>query len=109
MKSNINISDVADVKITEMISESYRWINQITEDLPMGEMVPIIYAKIMGVVEIAIDKFGIIGISLASKSVSFVIDAVKDGIKTVKMKKELEELENKFHETYEFESNYRRK
>ena len=107
MRSDINISEIADDKITEIINESYQWINQIADNLPMGDMVSSIYAKLMGIMEMAIDKVGVIGITLASKSVSFVMDTITDGTKTVKMKKEIEEIRTKIHETYEFEPNNR--
>ena len=98
MKSNINISEFGNDTITELINQSYEWINQLTDNIPMGDMVSTIYAKIMGILETAVDKVGIIGIVLANRAVSFVTDTVKDGVKTIKTKKEINMLKDKLHE-----------
>lgn len=109
MRNDMNISEIANDKIIQMINESYERINQITDNIPMGEITSVVYAKVMGIAEVAIEKIGIVGIILASKAVSFVTDTVSDGIKTVKMKKEMNSIRDKIEETYEFEPNNRSK
>ena len=102
MKSDINISEVGNDRVMQLINESYEWVNQITDNIPMGDMASTIYAKLMGVLEIVIDKIGVIGIILANRAISFVTSTIKDGVKTVKMKKQINELERKL-ETYKEE------
>ena len=99
MKSDINISEFGNDRVMELINESYEWVNQITDNIPMGDMASTIYTKLMGVLEIVIDKIGIVGIALANRALSFITSTVKDGVKTVKMKKQINELERKL-ETY---------
>ena len=102
MKSDINISEFGNDRVIQLINESYEWVNQITDNIPMGDMASTIYAKLMGVLEIVIVKIGVIGIILANRAISFVTSTVKDGVKTVKMKKQINELERKL-ETYKEE------
>lgn len=109
MKSNINISEFGNDTVTELINQSYEWINQLTNNIPMGDMASTIYAKMMGILEIAIDKFGIFGIALANRAVSFVTDSIKDGIKTIKTKKEINMLKDRLHELDEFKREERSK
>ena len=109
MKSDINISEFGNDRVMQLINESYEWVNQIADNIPMGDMVSTIYAKLMGVLEIVIDKIGVIGIILANRAISLATNTVKNGIKTVKMKKEMEEIREKLRESYHFEQDNKSK
>ena len=53
------------------------------------------YMQLIGVLEKIINKFGIVGVGLASKAFTFITGTIKKGIKSKQLKVEKEVLEQK--------------
>ena len=57
-----------------------------------------VYAKMFDMMNNIIDKIGIFGMILSTKSIKFVVNTLGDTKKSIKMKKEIEELQKKIDE-----------
>ena len=79
---------------TEDISDLINSITSNLEFLPFSEIINGVYAKMFEILNSIIDKIGIMGIVLASKSIKFVLSSFKDTKKSIDMKKEMEVLKN---------------
>ena len=80
-------------------------ITQSMSFLPGSVILIAVYTKMFDGISSIIDKMGLMGIILASKSVKFVLSTIKDTKKTIKIKKELSELKKTIEEK-QLDNNY---
>lgn len=97
MKSETNIADMGNTQILRMMDEVQTFGEDILSLISIGDFPVVLYTKLMGVLDYAIEQVGIVGIALASKSISFVMNSIGDSIKSRKMKKELNDLKELLH------------
>lgn len=88
LSSNSNLSKFG----TEDLINFFDNITQIFSALPKSDILVAVYAKMFDGINFIVDKIGIMGIILATKSIKFVLSTVKDTKKTLEMKKELFDL-----------------
>ena len=104
MKSDVNISDFWSQELYNMLSGFNSEFVELMKKFPFGDLGASIYTKIMTGLETFIDDYGIMGAILASRSVSFITSTISNASKSIKMKRELNELQNKLEESYSFEN-----
>ena len=88
LSSDSNISRFG----TEDITAIFDRVIQFASELPESEMLVATYTQVFDTFIKVVDKIGLMGIILASKSINFVSSTLKDTTKSVKIKKELLEL-----------------
>ncbi len=67
----------------------------MASNLPKSDALIAVYTKMFDGINYIIDKIGLMGIILASKSIKFILTSVKDVRKSLLIKNELNELKNK--------------
>lgn len=90
---------------TDDLMNVFNKITQSISFLPGSDIISAVYTKMFDDISSIMDKMGLMGIILASKSVKFVLSTVKDTKKTVKIKKELSDLKKTIEEK-QLNSNY---
>lgn len=103
LNSDSNISNFG----TEDLTNIFDNIVQTVSTLPKSDVLVAVYTKMFDGINFIIDKIGLMGIILATKSIKFVLSTVKDTKKTLKMKKELLDLKQSIEEK-NITSNYTR-
>lgn len=103
LNSDSNISNFG----TEDLTNIFDNIVQTVSTLPKSDVLVAVYIKMFDGINFIIDKIGLMGIILATKSIKFVLSTVKDTKKTLKMKKELLDLKQSIEEK-NITSNYTR-
>lgn len=93
MNTNSSISEFG----TEDLNEIFEQLTNAVSFLPQSDLLISIYARMFEGLNIIIDKIGIVGLILATKSVKLVLSIAKDTKKGLCMKKELLELEAKLN------------
>ena len=90
LSSNSNISSFG----TEELKNIFDSFTQSVSNLPLpkSDLLVAIYTKMFDGINYIIEKIGLMGIVLATKSIKFVLSSVKDTRQTLKMKKELLDL-----------------
>ena len=89
--SDSNLSDFG----TEDLTNIFNNITEMATNLPKSDILVATYAKMFDGINYIIDKIGLIGIILASKSIKFILTSVRDVKKSIAIKNELDELQNK--------------
>ncbi len=90
---------------TDDLMNVFDKITQSMSFLPGSDTFIAVYTKMFDGISSIIDKMGLMGIILASKSVKFVLLTIKDTKKTIKIKKELSELKKTIEEK-QLDNNY---
>lgn len=103
LSSDSNISNFG----TEDLTHIFDNITQSVANLPKSDVLVAVYTKMFDGINYIIDKIGLMGLVLATKSIRFVLSTVKDTKQTLKMKKELSALKQSIEEK-EITSNYTR-
>lgn len=103
LSSDSNLSSFG----TEDLTKVFDNITKSASSLPKSDVLVAVYTKMFEGINYIIDKIGLIGIVLATKSIKFVLSTVKDTRKTLKMKKELLNLKKSIEEK-EITSNHTR-
>ena len=101
LNSDSNISNFG----TQDLSNLFNSIIEFAEYLPKSELLVAFYTKTFDGINQIIDNIGLMGLILATKSVNFILSTIKDVNKTLKIKKELLQLEKKLNENQEI-NNY---
>lgn len=91
LSSDSNLSNFG----TEDLSNIFNNITEMASNLPKSDILVAVYAKMFDRINYIIDKIGLMGIILASKSIKFILTSVKDVRKSTLIKNELNELKNK--------------
>lgn len=95
LNSNADISSFATEDLSILFNNISVSIIDFASYLPASDLLVIIYAKMFEGVDFVINKLGIVGLLIASKSVKFVIHSFKDTKKGAQIKAELAELKEK--------------
>lgn len=80
---------------TEDLSNIFNNMTEIASTLSKSDILVAVYTKMFDGINYIIDKIGLMGVILASKSIKFVLSSVRDVKKSLVIKKELNELKNK--------------
>lgn len=90
LNSNSNISSFG----TEDLKNIFDSFTQLVSNLPLpkSDLLAAFYAKMFDGINYIIEKIGLMGIVLATKSIKFILSSVKDTRQTLKMKQELLDL-----------------
>lgn len=76
----------------EEINVLFEKLVELVSYLPKSELLVEMYTMTFDKLTMLIEKLGIVGMLLFSKSISFILTTLKDSKKSIKMKKELSEL-----------------
>jgi len=91
LNSETNISNIG----TDELSNVFDNVIKFAEKLPKSDILVTVYTGLFEGLNQIIEKIGLMGMILATKSVKFITTTLKDSRKSIKIKKELEELEEK--------------
>lgn len=94
LSSDSNISSFG----TEDLQNIFDSMTQLVSYLPKSDLLIAIYTKMFDGLNYIIDKMGLVGIILATKSIKFLLSTVKDAKQTLRMRRELLELKKVFEE-----------
>ncbi|MCI8347736.1 MAG: hypothetical protein HFJ12_07345 [Bacilli bacterium] len=94
LNSDSNISNFG----TEDLTNIFDNISKSISYLPKSDVLVAVYSKLFEGINYIIDKIGLMGIVLATKSIKFVLSTVKDTRQTLKMKRELLDLKQSIEE-----------
>ena len=94
MRSETNIADMGNTQILGMMDQVQNFGEEILSFISISDFSVVLYTKLMGALDYAVEQVGIVGIALASKSVSFVLKSIGNTAKSLKIKKELNELKD---------------
>lgn len=76
----------------EEINVLFEKLIELVSYLPKSELLVETYTMTFDKLSMLIEKLGIVGMLLFSKSISFILTTIKDSKKSIKIKKELSEL-----------------
>lgn len=82
---------------TEDLTNIFNRLTEVVSYLPKSDILISLYAKMFDGINFMIDKMGLMGLVLATKSIKFVLSTIKDTKKSLEMRRELLELEAKLN------------
>ncbi len=88
LNSNPNISNFGTEAMKDMLTDISQFTNFFPKTMPF-DILAACYVKAFEGLNYIIDKFGMMGVFLASQSIRFILSTVSDTIKTLRIKKEL--------------------
>lgn len=98
LNSNGSIMNLGTDQVSALIEEINNFLVPLMDKIDPLDLMSSTYMQLIGALEQIIDKFGIIGIGLASKAFTFITGTIKKGIKSKQLKDEKEVLEQKIKE-----------
>lgn len=93
--SDKSIQDFGETYVTSLIQEMNNFLVPLIDKVDPLDLMSATYMQLIGVLEEIINKFGILGVGLAGKAISFITGTIKKGIKSKQLKDEKESLEQK--------------
>ncbi len=96
--SDLDLTEFGTERAITLIDELSNWLGNIMDDFLLDDKASIIFMKLMNILEIIIDRIGIVGVVLANRAISLITNVISKGIKSDKMKKEIEKLKLKIAE-----------
>lgn len=93
--SDSNLSDFGTEDLLNIFNNIVSIENGLISNFPKSDILIAVYAKMFDGINYIIDKLGLMGIILASKSIKFILTSVRDVHKSLIIKNELNELKNK--------------
>jgi len=103
MTTNTKISDIGTNEILNVLND----LSDKLSALPKSEIIVDSYTKSYEILNLIVEKLGLLGIVLISKTINWIINSINDSTKSIKMKHEIEKLQEKINE-YESYNRYGR-
>lgn len=98
LNSDKGIQNFGGNQVSALIEEMNNFLVPLMDKVDPLDLMSATYMRFIGFLEEIINKFGIIGIGLASKAFTFITGTIKKGIKSKQLKDEKAVLEQKIKE-----------